>query len=197
MANLKTDLDQYLLLQSDQKKTNFSIPKISTPTFRWFRRDPENSWLQQDGQQECCPKLTRIQRILGFLIFMGLGVFCMILSTIYIPVLVLKARKFALLYTMGSLCFIISFSFLSGFKTMLKQIFAREKLFVSISYVLCLILTLYFAIFLQSTPLTVLAAVAQVIFLFLNIVAMVPGGTSGIKFFGQMFKSSVSNTLPV
>lgn len=80
---------------------------------------------------------------------------------------------------------------------MLKQIFAREKLCVSISYILCLILTLYFAIFLQSTPLTVLAAVAQVIFLFLNIVSMVPGGTSGIKFFGQMFKSSVSNTLPV
>lgn len=80
---------------------------------------------------------------------------------------------------------------------MLKQIFAREKLFVSISYILCLILTLYFAIFLQSTPLTVLAAVAQVIFLFLNIVTMVPGGTSGIKFFGQMFKSSVSSTLPV
>lgn len=93
--------------------------------------------------------------------------------------------------------FLSSFSFLSGFKTMLKQIFAREKLFVSISYVLCLILTLYFAIFLQSTPLTVLAAVAQVIFLFLNIIAMVPGGASGIKFFGQMFKSSVSNTLPI
>lgn len=99
MANLKMDLDEYLLLQSDQKKSNFSLPKISTPTFRWFRRDPENSWLQEGSQQECCPKLvsrlshissnlwwdlcffqTRIQRILGFLIFMGLGVFCMVSS---------------------------------------------------------------------------------------------------------------------
>lgn len=90
-----------------------------------------------------------------------------------------------------------SFSFLSGFKAMFKQMFTREKMLVSVSYIVCLILTLYFAIFLQSTPLTVLAAVLQVIFLFLMIVSSIPGGTSGIKFFGHMFKSSVSNTLPV
>lgn len=59
MANLKQDLDEYLLLQSDQKK-NFNLPKISTPTFQWFRRrDPENSFLQDASQQDCCPKLVR------------------------------------------------------------------------------------------------------------------------------------------
>lgn len=58
MANLKMDLDEYLLLQSDQKKSNFSLPKISSPSFRWFSRDPENSWLQEGSQQECCPKLV-------------------------------------------------------------------------------------------------------------------------------------------
>lgn len=107
MANLKQDLDEYLLLQSDQKKS-FSVPKIGTPNvFRWFRREEtSNSWLQ-DNSQDCCPKLTRLQRILGFLLFMGLGILCMILSTIYIPVLVLKARKFALLYSMGSVFFIL------------------------------------------------------------------------------------------
>lgn len=62
MANLKMDLDEYLLLQSDQKKSTFSLPKISTPTFRFFRRDPENSWL--DGsQQDCCPKLVSYAQI--------------------------------------------------------------------------------------------------------------------------------------
>lgn len=33
----------------------------------------------------------------------------MIVSTFYIPVLILKARKFALLYTLGSIFFIMRF----------------------------------------------------------------------------------------
>lgn len=80
---------------------------------------------------------------------------------------------------------------------MFKQLFQRERLFVSISYVLCLLATLYFAIFLKSTPLTVCTAVLQVIFLFLTIVSSIPGGSTGIKYFGQMFRSGVSSTLPV
>lgn len=49
----------------------------------------------------------------------------------------------------------------------------------------------------QSTALTVLFAIVQIITLLLTILAEVPGGTSGLKFFGQMFKSKVSNTLPI
>lgn len=57
--------------------------------------------------------------------------------------------------------------------------------------------TLYFAMFMQSTILTVLTAVIQMITLFLMILAEVPGGSSGLRFFTSMFRRSVSNTLPV
>lgn len=80
---------------------------------------------------------------------------------------------------------------------MFRQMFSKERMFVSIGYVVCLFLTLYFAVKIESTPLTVCSAVFQVIFLFMMILSSVPGGTTGIRFFGQMFKSSVSNTLPV
>lgn len=80
---------------------------------------------------------------------------------------------------------------------MLKQMFSKEKMWVSISYIGCLLATLYFSVFQQSTPLTVLFAVAQIISLFWLVLGAVPGGSSGLKFFGQMFKSTVSNTLPV
>lgn len=64
MANLKDDLDQYLLLQSDQKK-NFKIdikmPHMSTGRFsNLFGKNPEpeaNSWLK-DAHESCCPKLV-------------------------------------------------------------------------------------------------------------------------------------------
>lgn len=119
------------------------------------------------------------------------------MSTFYIPVLVLKARKFALLYTMASIFFILAFGFLSGFGAIMKQMMAKDKRWVSLSYLGCLLATLYFSMIQQSTPLTALFAVAQIIALFWLVLGTVPGGSSGLKFFGQMFKSSVSSTLPV
>lgn len=140
---------------------------------------------------------SRIQRIIGFIICIGLGIFCMTVSTFYIPVLVLKARKFALLYTLGSVFFILAFGFLSGFMTMVRQMFSRDRVLVSLSYTSCLLATLYFSMVQQSTALTVLFAVAQIIALLWLVMASVPGGATGLKFFGQMFRSTVSTTLPV
>ncbi|GAB0099982.1 Vesicle transport protein [Sergentomyia squamirostris] len=202
MANLKQDLDEYLLLQSDQKKTfkvDVKLPQIKVPDVgKLFRKseEPANGWLRET-QDSCCPKLSRIQRIIAFVTCLGLGLFCFTLSTFYIPVLVLKSRKFALLYTLGSLFFILSFGFLSGFGAMIRQMFSRERVIVSVSYTGCLIATLYFAMWAQSTALTVLFAVLQIICLLVMILSSIPGGFSGMKFFGQMFKSSVGNTLPV
>ncbi|XP_030384034.1 protein transport protein SFT2 [Scaptodrosophila lebanonensis] len=205
MSNLKQDLDEYLLLQSDQKKNfNVKIPQIKVPQLGrlgqlFSRPEPENSWLK-DTQDSCCPKLSRLQRIVGFVACLGVGALCMTLSTFYIPVLILKARKFALLYTMGSIFFILSFCFLSGFGAFLKQMFSKPRLLTSISYSSCLLLTLYFSLIVQSTAFTVLFAVAQIIALLFMVLSMVPGGATGLKFFGQLFKSSVSSsssTLPV
>lgn len=63
MTNLKNDLDEYLLLQSDQKKSfkiDMKMPTIKVPEIKSFfaRPEPENSWLQ-DTQESCCPKLVR------------------------------------------------------------------------------------------------------------------------------------------
>jgi Got1/Sft2-like family len=91
-----------------------------------------------------------------------------------------------------------SFSFLSGVKAMFRQMFSKDRLLYSISYTICLIATLYFSLWVQSTALTVLFAVAQIISLMLMVLATIPGGTGGLKFFGSMFRSSISsNTLPV
>lgn len=120
MANLKNDLDEYLLLQSDQKKSNagggsfkldmMKMPslKVSTVKNLFGKSEPvaANGWLK-DTQESCCPKLSRLQRIVGFVLCICMGIFCMTLSTLYIPVLILKARKFALLFSLGSLFFIM------------------------------------------------------------------------------------------
>lgn len=66
MANLKQDLDEYLLLQSDQKKSGFRIdmkmPSLKVPEMKnlFGKSQPTeaNSWLK-DTQDSCCPKLVR------------------------------------------------------------------------------------------------------------------------------------------
>lgn len=69
MANLKDELDQYLLLQSDQKKNfklDMKMPVIKVPEIKSLfggkSQPPEaNGWLQ-DTKDSCCPKLVSHRR---------------------------------------------------------------------------------------------------------------------------------------
>jgi hypothetical protein len=107
MANLKNDLDEYLLMNEEKKSSNYKInikmPKL--PSFGNSSESSSNSWLNDDDNG-ICPKLNRIQRFAACIVCFGLGGFCLVVSTFYIPVLVFKARKFVLLYSMASLLFI-------------------------------------------------------------------------------------------
>lgn len=83
----------------------------------------------------------------------------------------------------------------------LKHLFSRERLCFTASYLGTLIATIYCALIIVSTPLTVLAAVGQVIALLWFLISYIPGGQTGLKFFSRIFSSavssSVSKTLPV
>ena len=106
------------------------------------------SWFAQAEEDPYCPSLSKKQRIIGknfkgtspaqidvktiifcpnhytFLGFMGcmaMGILCFSMAAAYLPVLVIAARKFALLYTLGSIFFISSFSLLYGPKKHFKE----------------------------------------------------------------------------
>lgn len=110
MANLKNDLDEYMLMNEERKATGFKLnlnmPKLpSVFGGNAENTNSTNSWLKDDDNG-CFPKLNRFQRMAACFVCFGLGIFCLVVSTFYIPVLVFKARKFALLYSMASLLFI-------------------------------------------------------------------------------------------
>lgn len=66
MVDLKKDLDEYLLLQSDQKK-NFKLSMPTVPLTKpnisgWFKRgqpQEDESWFQE-RKKECCPSLVSL-----------------------------------------------------------------------------------------------------------------------------------------
>lgn len=200
MANLKSDLDEYLLQNDKSRSYKFSLPSFSTPSFmsRSSEQTPSStneSWFQEVQKEYCT--LTRTQRFMAFGACVFLGIVCFILSFALIPVLIFQARKFSLLFTLGSLFFILSFSFLYGPWAHLQSMFSKERALSTVLYSVTLIATLYCALHLQSTILTVLSAVAQVVALLWMMMDAIPGGALGTRFFGSMFKSSVSNTLPI
>ncbi|XP_026473769.1 vesicle transport protein SFT2C [Ctenocephalides felis] len=197
MADLKKELDEYLLLNSEQKKSNvLNIPKFSKPDLRkLFNRDGDTTVKQSDPEISCCPTMTRVQRLISFVICLSIGLLCFSLSAMYIPMLVFKARKFALLFTLGSLFFIFSASFLYGPINHLKSLFSKPRILTTTFYFGSLSGTLYCALCLQSTPLTVVFAILQVITLLWSTIASVPGGTAGLKFLGSLFSRSGSSPL--
>lgn len=202
MANLKSDLDEYLLQNETRRSYKISLP-FSTPSFFSRSNDetPTSSnsstgtWF--DNVQKEYFTLSRTQRFMGFGICLALGILCFFLSFLYIPVLVLKAKKFSLLFTLGSVFFIFSFSFLYGPWAHMKSLFSKEKVLNTLLYGFTLIATLYCALYLESTLWTVLCAIAQVMALMWMMLGSIPGGSTGARFFGSMFKSSVSSTLPI
>ncbi|XP_028393652.1 protein transport protein SFT2-like [Dendronephthya gigantea] len=147
------------------------------------------------------PGLTKTQRILGFFLFLFLGMFCFGMAAMLIPFIILKSRKFVALYTMGSVFTLGSFSLLWGPYHHLKHLLSVERLPFTVTYFGSMSATLYVAIFMKSTLLTLFCAVIQVITLIWYIASYIPGGTSGMKMMSRFVSSAamktVSKTLPV
>ncbi|XP_065343239.1 uncharacterized protein LOC135941549 [Cloeon dipterum] len=200
MAELKQDLQEYLLSKesssSSLKIEMPSLPDVLSKPSSWFSKD-SSSAPDQSTASYCFPSMSRLQRIIGFACCLGMGMLCFGLSLLYLPVLVLKARKFALLFTMGSLFSMISFSFLWGVTAHWQHMTAKERLPFSACYVASLLATIYFSMVVQSTPITCLCAVLQVVALVWFLLSYVPSGHNGIKFLFQLCTSSIGRTLPV
>nr|CAD7456632.1 unnamed protein product [Timema tahoe] len=89
----------------------------------------------------------------------------------------------------------VDFSFLWGPINHLKHLFSRERLPFTAAYFGSLVATLYFALSVQSTPLTVLFAVAQVMALLWFLISYIPGGQTGLAFFTRLCSSAVTSTV--
>merc|ERR1712137_348540 len=60
-----------------------------------------------------------------FIVFLVLGCLMLTLAFCFLPMIVLAPQKFALLFTLGSLCILSSFSILRGHKEFFKYLFSR------------------------------------------------------------------------
>lgn len=136
-------------------------------------------------------------RLVWFAVCFGCGLSCFLISLLYLPVLILKARKFVIFFTIGSLMIITSFAFLFGPVSHFKHTFSRERLPFTSSYLGSLFATLYVAVSLQSTTLTIIFAICQILSLIWYFVSYLPHGTTTMRYFASMLTRSLSSSLPV
>ncbi|KRZ86918.1 Protein transport protein SFT2 [Trichinella sp. T8] len=92
------------------------------------------------------PTLSRTQRLLGFAFCFISGLICLGLASLYLPLLLLKARKFGTLYTFGSVFFLLSFAILLGPGTFGSHMFSKVRLPLTFLYFSSLFATLFCSI---------------------------------------------------
>eukprot|EP00794_Sanderia_malayensis_P015164 gene15164-16723_t len=176
-----------------------SNEEVEMKTF-FFSSGPNPEQAQQQ-EESWLPGLTKKQRIIGFFTLLATGIFCFTLAGMLLPVLVLRIRKFVLLYTMGSVFTVGSFSVLWGPMAHIKHLCSYQRLPFTSAYFGAMFATLYSALVLKKTILTLLFAILQITALVWYVVSYVPGGTTGLKFFSKLCASfctkTVSKTLPV
>ncbi|NXF36929.1 SFT2C protein, partial [Nyctibius bracteatus] len=108
-------------------------------------------WPWSAEADPCLPGLSRWQRLAGSGLCLLLAALCFGLAALYAPLLLLRARKFALLWSLGSLCALGAAALLRGPARLL-----REPSRGSLLYLGALGGTLYAALGLRSTLLTAL-----------------------------------------
>ncbi|XP_041479919.1 protein transport protein SFT2-like [Lytechinus variegatus] len=160
-----------------------------------------NGWFTQAEKDPLCPSLNRQQRIMGFVGCLLAGVFCFVLAWTFAPLIVVKPRKFALLYTLGSLFSVSSFSLLWGPMNHLKHLCSAQRFPFTATYFGTMFATLYFSMIKQVTIMTIVCAILQMLALIWYVMSYIPGGQTGLKFFTKVFTSlagkAVSSSLPV
>lgn len=125
----------------------------------------------------CMPSVTRAQRLAASGVCLLLAALCFGLAALYAPVLLLRARKFALLWSLGSVLALAGGTLLRGGAACGRLLRGEEAPSrPALLYVAALGATLYAALGLRSTLLTALGACAQVAALLAVLLGLLPRG---------------------
>ncbi|XP_066436026.1 vesicle transport protein SFT2C [Eleutherodactylus coqui] len=195
MADLNRQLQEYVA----QSKAGGSSVASPEPGWRaWFSAPSGSlSWSWSPVEPDpLLPGMSATQRLVAAGVCAAMAALCFGLAGLYVPLLLLRARKFAMLWSMGSALGLCSAGLLRGPNRLL-----REPEPWALLYLAALGGTLYAALGLRSTPLTLLGAAAQIVTGAALLLGMLPGGAAGRRYIsglcGRLLQRGVSKALPV
>ncbi|OAP60756.1 hypothetical protein AYL99_05758 [Fonsecaea erecta] len=146
------------------------------------RREEEEGWFA----------LSRWDRLLIFGGCNLAALACFVICFVLLPVLSLKPRKFAILWSVGSLMFLASWAVLMGPIQYATHLLSGPRLPFTAAYFGSIIMTIYFAVGLHSTILTLFSSIVQLVALVWYLVSYFPMGSSGLRFAARIGSSRVT-----
>lgn len=152
-----------------------------------YLEDDDNYVTSEPGYFE----LSRWDRMLIFALTFAGSCCCYLICFFLFPVLSLKPRKFALLWSLGSVFFLISFGVLQGFKAYMVHLFLSTRIIFTVTFLTSIILTLVCSVGLKSTLLSIIFAIIQLISVIWYTVSYFPMGTQTLNLASTVARSQV------
>lgn len=132
------------------------------------------------GDLDDAISLTKMQRLYGFGICLGLGILLSLLSSLFLfPVP--RVKKFATCYTLGNLLSIGCTCFLMGPVKQIRNMFKAHRIVATVVYLCSIGFTLYAALHLNSLILTLIFLLVQICALIWYCLTYVPFGQRMLK----------------
>lgn len=154
-----------------------------------YLEDDENYVTSEPGYFE----LSRWDRMLIFALTFGGSICCYLICIFLFPVLSLKPRKFALLWSLGSILFLISFGVLQGVKAYLLHLFLSTRIIFTVVFVFSIVMTLVSSVGLKSTLLSIIFAVIQLLSAIWYTVSYFPLGKQTLNLASTVARGQVDN----
>lgn len=139
--------------------------------------------------------LSRWDRLIVFGVCLAASALLFTSCFVLLPVMATKPRKFATIWTLASLLFVISFGVLQGPVAYVYHLFSAQRIWFTIVYFGSIIATLACSIGAKSTILTLVAVVLQIFAALWYTISYFPMGTQSLRFASRMGYSQVSGWL--
>lgn len=138
----------------------------------------------KEGFQEGVTRLQTLsqERLILFISLMASGGTLLLLAFfVGLPAAALAPAKFAIPFTLGSICNMVALASLRGYKAQVVHMMARERLPFSTLYVGSMLATLWATFVMHSYALCVMFSMVQIVSLAYYMFSYFPGGIAGLK----------------
>ncbi|CAI5756999.1 unnamed protein product [Candida verbasci] len=140
---------------------------------------------QQQEEEPSWFKLSRLEKLIGFTCCLSASILCFILCFFMFPILALRPRKFGLLWTGGSILFVLSFGILQGPYSYIRHLLSKERIVFTVIFFSSILLTLYSSVILKSSILTIFTSIVEILAVIYYTVSYFPFGATTLTFFSS------------
>lgn len=199
MLFFKSFRNKYVPLAQEDPGLPLPVTEPQSSSDRWqarFQRlNPFSRGVQLDEEYVTSDpgmfELSRWDRMLLFALTFGGALSCWIICIFLFPVLLLKPRKFAILWSLGLLLFLVSFGVLQGFVAYVTHLVLSTRLIFTVAFFTSIVMTLVSALSLKLTILLIVFAAIQLLAALWYTVSYFPMGTQTLNLAAGVARSQV------